>query len=54
MIEKFYKHFECSVVQSKASSEWFPVTFYVRHGCNPLVHPLLGRHRLGYAENNTK
>ena len=39
LIEKFYNHFECSVILSNASSEWFPVKSDVRQG--RILSPIL-------------
>ena len=39
LIETFYNHFECSVILSNTSSEWFPVKSGVRQGC--ILSPIL-------------
>ena len=39
LIETFYNHFECSVILSNTSSEWFPVKSGVRQGCT--LSPIL-------------
>ena len=39
LIETFYSHFECSVILSNRSSEWFPLKSGVRQGC--ILSPIL-------------
>ena len=39
LIEKFYNHFECSVILINGSSEWFPLKFGVIQGC--ILSPIL-------------
>ena len=39
LIETFYNHFECSVIISNTSSEWFTVKSGVRQGC--ILSPIL-------------
>jgi hypothetical protein len=39
LIEIFYNHFECSVILSNTSSEWFPVKSGIRLGCT--LSPIL-------------
>ena len=39
LIETFYNHFECSVILSNTSSEWFTVKSGVRQGC--ILSPIL-------------
>ena len=39
LLETFYNHFECSVILSNTSSEWFTVKSGVRQGC--ILSPIL-------------